>query len=136
MLTSAQVTNAIYWQQVHRFQTMLRAGLVTLIYDSTLELRAETLRGSAAITLAGTDVQRVVDQCAAIHELWASLVEVAVGIWLLNRQVGLASLVPVVVAVCKKSTTRKSTHLLISRSGNLHHCSNCFEARRSTGEMD
>jgi hypothetical protein len=35
----------------------------------------------------------------AIHELWASIPEAAIGIWLLARQLGVASLVPMVICI-------------------------------------
>lgn len=45
----------------------------------------------------GTDVERIGHSFLQIHEIWASVLEIGVAIWLLERQVSLACLAPVVV---------------------------------------
>ena len=47
----------------------------------------------------GTDVERIVHSMRLLHELWASIPEVAIGIWLLARQLGMASVVPMVICL-------------------------------------
>lgn len=47
----------------------------------------------------GTDVERIVQSLRVIHELWASILEVGIAVWLLARQVGAASVLPVVICV-------------------------------------
>ena len=54
---------------------------------------------SAAVTLMATDVQTICDALAQVHEVWASLIEVVLALWLLEAQMGLATLGPFVVAV-------------------------------------
>lgn len=51
------------------------------------------------VTLMGTDVERIVQSSRFIHEIWASLIEIGVGVWLLVRQVSWASVVPLVVCL-------------------------------------
>lgn len=45
----------------------------------------------------GTDVERIGYNFLQIHEIWASIIEIGVAIWLLEQQVFLACLAPVVV---------------------------------------
>ncbi|KAM0255269.1 hypothetical protein ACHAQJ_005924 [Trichoderma viride] len=45
----------------------------------------------------GTDVERIGFNFLQIHEMWASVIEIGVAIWLLEQQVFLACLAPVVV---------------------------------------
>lgn len=80
---------------------MMRAGLVSMIYRQTTSLRVIDLKDKAAVTLMDTDVGRVVGIFTSIHELWASVLEVAIAIFLLERQVFAASIVPVVVVICE-----------------------------------
>lgn len=47
----------------------------------------------------GTDVERMVQSLPFMHEIWASLVDVIVAIILLERQLGLACLAPIVLVV-------------------------------------
>lgn len=52
---------------------------------------------TTAVTLMGTDVERISFNFLQIHEAWASIIEIGVAIWLLEQQVFLACLAPVVV---------------------------------------
>jgi ATP-binding cassette subfamily C (CFTR/MRP) protein 1 len=76
---------------------MLRSGLISAIYDQTLLLQAQDLGDATAITLMGTDVERIVVNLKNIHESWASILEVGIAIWLLERQLWVACVVPVVI---------------------------------------
>lgn len=46
-----------------------------------------------------TDVQRICDALALVHELWACLIDIGLAAWLLEAEVGLAMLGPLVVTV-------------------------------------
>lgn len=96
-----QMANNFYYTQMSRLQTALRAGIVSIIYNQTLSLKAETLKDSAAVTLIGTDAQRIVDQTRMVHELWAAFLEVLIAIYLLERQIGVSCIVPVIISICK-----------------------------------
>lgn len=52
-----------------------------------------------AVALMGTDIERIVQSLQMLHETWASLLDVAIATWLLERQLGLACLAPIVVVV-------------------------------------
>ena len=54
---------------------------------------------SAAVTLMSTDVQRICDSLAQLHEVWASIIEIALAIWLLSREIGVALLGPLALMV-------------------------------------
>jgi ABC-type siderophore export system fused ATPase/permease subunit len=62
-------------------------------------MRARTvdLGEITAVALMGTDVERIGFNFLYIHEIWASIIEIGVAIWLLEQQVFLACLAPVVV---------------------------------------
>lgn len=49
----------------------------------------------------GTDVERIAQTLRLFHELWASALEVGIGAWLLTRQLGVASVVPLIVCIGK-----------------------------------
>jgi hypothetical protein len=67
---------------------MIRGGLVSSICYQTLALDENATKGSATLTLMSTDVERVCGFFTKSHELWANLIEVAIAIWLLQRQPG------------------------------------------------
>jgi len=62
-----------------------------------MKARTVDLGETTAIALMGTDVERIGYNFLQIHEIWASIIEIGVVIWLLEQQVFLACLAPVVV---------------------------------------
>ena len=80
---------------------MTRAGLVSMIYRQTSRLKASSMKDNEAITLPGTDVEVIVSSIKVIHETWASLLEVGVALWLLERQIFAACVVPAVICIGK-----------------------------------
>ena len=81
--------------------TRTRSGLISQIYRHTTALQGTAVKDSAAITLMGTDVERIVQSLRLTHELWASILEVSIATWLLARQLGVASVVPVIICICE-----------------------------------
>lgn len=80
--------------------TKVRAILVSLIYRKVLLVRSDKIDNSA-ITLMSTDVVRVTAGMRSLHQVWAELAEVAIAIYLLQRQLGIGSLGPVSIAACR-----------------------------------
>ncbi|KAL4796747.1 hypothetical protein BDV19DRAFT_387940 [Aspergillus venezuelensis] len=72
----------------------LRGSLITLIHNQTVHTRAADLGPNTAITLMGTDVERIAASSRLIHKMWACLIEIGVAIYLLQRQIGVAWVVP------------------------------------------
>jgi ATP-binding cassette subfamily C (CFTR/MRP) protein 1 len=95
-----------------RFLIRLRGGLIALIYQQTVEARAVDLGSINGLTLMGTDVERIVLNLLTVHEVWASLMDIFVAIFLLQRQMLLACLVPALV------TFSKISHFTMDYSGD------------------
>ncbi|KAI1406922.1 P-loop containing nucleoside triphosphate hydrolase protein [Hypoxylon sp. FL1857] len=93
------VSRAVYWRQTYRTLARIRVGLTSKIYRHTISLPARDVEDSAALTLMGTDVERIIESLRFVHEVWAAIPEVAIGVWLLARQVSYASIVPLFICV-------------------------------------
>ncbi|EED22270.1 ATP-binding cassette transporter, putative [Talaromyces stipitatus ATCC 10500] len=93
------VSKAVYWRQILRLLTMIRSGLISMIYKQTVGMTAAALKDSEAITLMGTDVERIVPNLRNLHETWASILEVGVAIWLLEREVWIACIIPLIISL-------------------------------------
>jgi ATP-binding cassette, subfamily C (CFTR/MRP), member 1 len=65
----------------------------------------------AAVSLMSTDIERIVAGLPNVHEIWASIIEVSIAVWLLERQVSYAVIAPVGVVVVST--------LLISKVGPM-----------------
>ncbi len=96
---------------------ILRGMLVSAIYKKATEISITTLDDKAAMTLMSTDMERIVVGFRASHEIWANSIQIVgpsvfrpldynllickgIATWLLERQIGLACIAPVLVGVC------------------------------------
>ncbi|KAJ6007677.1 hypothetical protein N7540_011653 [Penicillium herquei] len=94
------VSNSVYKRQLNRFGSMTRSGLISLIFTQTTRLKASDVADSAALTHMGTDTERIVSNLRnSVHEIWATVLEVGVAVWLLERQINVSCVVPGIIAI-------------------------------------
>ncbi|KAI4853346.1 putative ABC transporter [Aureobasidium sp. EXF-8845] len=93
------VSTALYQQQISRIMTKLRGALISLIYNRILVISDGASRDGAALTLISSDIDIIIRVLGELNESWARLIEVAVGIGLLSRQVGAVCVVPIILTV-------------------------------------
>lgn len=74
---------------------MIRGALVSIVYSKTLVIQDGAFDDAAALTLMSTDVDRIAGSLQTVHEIWANVIELSIAIYLLQRQVGVASVVTV-----------------------------------------
>jgi len=91
------VVGGAYQHKANRMATMVRGSLVNAIYTQTIELSIISLDESAAVTLMSSDVERICAAILSIHSLWSSPVEIALAIWLLQKEIGVALLGPFII---------------------------------------
>lgn len=80
----------------------IRRTLVSIIYQKSLRLRQDAALATGAggaTTLISADMERVCNGVVLIHEVWASLLQIAIALWLAYEQISYAFLVPVVMTV-------------------------------------
>lgn len=82
---------------MYRLITQFRGAMVVLIYQHTLGIQDGLYDDSAAVTLMSTDVDNIANILVTLNECWAEVIEVTVGIYLLARQVGWVSIMPIVI---------------------------------------
>ncbi|VUC31530.1 unnamed protein product [Clonostachys rosea] len=93
------VVTGYHRHNLYRFVTILRGGLVCLIYDATLKLDMDQSQESAAVTLMSADVDRIALGFESLDPLWAGPIEIGIGIYLLYQRIGALCVTPVVLAV-------------------------------------
>jgi hypothetical protein len=96
-----------YQHRTFRTITMARGGLVSLIYRKTSTLSIRDVDPAASLTLMGADMERIVHGWQTMHEIWANAIEVGVAIYLLEKQLGIACVVPVAVSLGKYGLWRR-----------------------------
>ena len=73
---------------------MFRGSLITLIFSKTLRISLTAIEDGEAITLMSADIDRIGTSIPLVHELYASLLDVALALWLLYRLLGVAMIAP------------------------------------------
>ncbi|KAG8160758.1 hypothetical protein KVR01_009022 [Diaporthe batatas] len=90
---------AVYKHKTYRLITMVRGGLISLIYDKTIKLETGALKDGAGVTLIGTDCESIAQGLVNVHEIWASPIDIGLALYLLQYEAGVACVAPVVIAV-------------------------------------
>lgn len=99
VLLGIALSNGFFYHMTFRFVTSVRGSLVSIIYSKTVDLSVTALDESVAVTLMSSDVQSICNGFQLIHDLWGVPLELAIVIYLLSRQLGIAALVPVIISV-------------------------------------
>lgn len=76
----------------------MRGHMVSAILDKATRLRLSEAKKAAAATLMNADIQGLATGITYLHNIWASVLELGVGIYLLARLVGAASFLVAVPA--------------------------------------
>ena len=98
---------------------MIRGGLIAVIYEKMLSLKSGNASESAAMTLMGTDVERIVETWyLLVVEIWANLIQLVIAVFLLERQLGAVCIAPIIVALGKFLPRAHAAHELMVYSGN------------------
>jgi len=78
---------------------LIRGSLTSVIYYKALDLDLTSVDDSSTMTLMSVDVERICRMSQGVHQLWANPVELGLAVWLLERQLGVSCIVPVVLAL-------------------------------------
>ncbi len=97
---------------MNRVVLMTRGSLIELAYTKTLEFPATRDTKSKAMTVISTDIETAALGIEDAHEIWASLVQTGLAIWLLERQVLWACIAPCLITLGKR-LQRSGTHYSI-----------------------
>lgn len=80
--------------------TMVRGQLISLLFDKATSMSMTVADPTAVLTLMSADIERIDMGWRTAHEVWANLVEIGVAAFLLERQLGVACVVPIGIAIC------------------------------------
>ncbi|KAK5093572.1 hypothetical protein LTR70_004619 [Exophiala xenobiotica] len=105
--TGSALSSGFYWYKQYQFLTMVRACLVSAISWKTAQLDIISVDDpKAAVTLISTDVERIMDGLAPLHDFWANIIQVGIALYLLEEQMGIAFVVPIaIIIICTASTS-------------------------------
>jgi len=91
---------------------MMRGSIIALLYQKTLrlDLASPSVSPEAALTLASTDSETIIQGIVQLHNVWGGLVEIGVGIYLIYREIGAACAMPVALAFCMAHSAPMTTN--------------------------
>ncbi|RDL32356.1 p-loop containing nucleoside triphosphate hydrolase [Venustampulla echinocandica] len=93
------VMSTISQHKNYRAIVAIRGSAVSLIYHHTLSLSSSSASTSSSLTLINNDVERMGHGMRDVHEIWASLIEIALSLWLLEVRLGVSVAAAVVVII-------------------------------------
>ncbi|KAK6853983.1 hypothetical protein PG995_010795 [Apiospora arundinis] len=104
--TGLGLSTAAYQNRLNRLKLMTRSALVGLIHDHTMKLASVAYDNGAATTLMSTDADSLDGIGEMVHEIWAQIAEVLIGMWLLFGQVGWIWPLPLVLIYLSSHVSR------------------------------
>lgn len=113
--TGIAVTMGQYQHLTYRGITMARGGLVSMMFNKTPSVQANAADPASSLTLMSADIERITNGWMMMHECWANVIEVAVAIYLLERQLGVACVIPIGVAIVSFVCSIFVTNLVVRR---------------------
>lgn len=81
---------------------MLRGVLVSEIFKKTFALEQTNAKELAAATLMSTDVEGISMNLLKFHEIWANIIEFALGTYLLTTVIGKATILVIFPGLSKQ----------------------------------
>jgi len=83
-----QLSTAVYQHRINRLKLVTRSALVGIIHTKTMNSPSIAHDNGEATTLMSTDADSLDGIAEMVHETWAQIIEVLIGIRLLSLQVG------------------------------------------------
>lgn len=100
-----QISTSVYQIQLNRLRLATRSALIGLIHDKTMNSPSVAYDNGESTTLMSTDADGLDGIAQMVHETWAQIVEVVVGVFLLAYEVGWIWPLPLFLIYCKSRTS-------------------------------
>lgn len=95
----SQVTNQFFLSQTYKLAVKVRGCLVGIIYREMLTIRAESANSSSAMSLMSGDVETITLATRCIVDIVPNCIQIGLAMWILNLQIGVAFVAPVLVSL-------------------------------------
>ena len=79
----------------------MRGAVTSFILHNAADLPHGVKDSSTSLTLITNDTDRILASFQMFHELWSIPAEVCLGLWLLARELGIGSLGPAIIVLCR-----------------------------------
>lgn len=97
----AKIFTGIYDIRLNRNSAMAGMSIVGLIHNRCLTIKDGVFDDSAAVTLMSNDAEMIQYTADLVHELWAQVLELCLGLYLLATELGWVCVVPLIIVAGK-----------------------------------
>jgi ATP-binding cassette subfamily C (CFTR/MRP) protein 1 len=94
-----QISNSQHQHLTFRSITMARGELISMLYNKATDMSLTAADPTASLTLMSADIERIDVGWRTMHEIWGNLVEIGIAVFLLQRELGIACLIPFATAI-------------------------------------
>ncbi|KAH8712254.1 hypothetical protein GQ44DRAFT_689190 [Phaeosphaeriaceae sp. PMI808] len=109
------VSTGQYQHKTFHFITMMRGGLVSMLYGKATEVPLTDVDTASSLTLMSADIERIVTGMETGHEVWSNTIEISLAMYLLQRELGVACAIPIGVAILSFLASLGATSLVMQR---------------------
>lgn len=103
------LSTGIFWRYQFRWVTRLQGILISAVYSRVLESKDNGGAKDDAIGSMTVDVENFITGMRQIHEIYANVLQIGFATWMIERQIAIGSVAPIVVAIlCGLATYKLS----------------------------
>lgn len=104
VLTSKiKICRSGYQYHTRKLVVKVRGSLISFLYSHMLRMDPAKASEAGPTSLISVDMERIVAGLLTMHETWASLMEVCLFIWMIQRQIHLAAVASAITSLSKKT---------------------------------
>lgn len=125
-LASGAVMSAVlqnqYGYELRKVTLQARGAVLSILYRKALQLGPSRPPTGEALNLLGTDSERLLNFAGSFHEAWGLPLQLAITLYLLYQQVGMAFVAGLVLALLLVPINKViATRIMASNQEMLHH---------------
>lgn len=94
-----QISATHYQHAVNRVLVGFRGAVATLIFSKTLKQQVDLQDKDASLTHMSSDIDQLAFSLDALCQVWAQVIELAIGLYLLSRNLGWVCVAPIVIVI-------------------------------------
>ncbi|KAJ3893006.1 P-loop containing nucleoside triphosphate hydrolase protein [Lentinula edodes] len=94
--------STLYWYCIARTSAYIRATMSEAVYRKTLALNVTCLAsvpGGNPMNLISADIDRITSVIDPLHQMWSSLITIAIGLYLIYNELGVAFVATIVMTI-------------------------------------
>ncbi|XP_059256375.1 ATP-binding cassette sub-family C member 10 isoform X1 [Mustela nigripes] len=111
-----------YGYEVRKVTLQARGAVLTILYRKTLQLGPRRPPAGEALNLLGTDSERLLNFAGSFHEAWGLPLQLAITLYLLHQQVGVAFVGGLILALLLVPVNKViATRIMASNQEMLQH---------------